>query len=53
MHQCERCGEGNEVALEVELEQIFNDADTSLAPAQLLEDDPKDRAQDSAVAEIY
>ena len=44
--------EGNEVDLEVDLEQIFNDADTSLAPAQVLEDEPKDQAEDSAVAEI-
>ena len=35
--------EGNEVDLEVDLEQIFNDADTSLAPAQVLEDEPKDQ----------
>ena len=44
--------EGNEVDLEVDLEQIFNDADTGLAPAQVLEDEPKDQAEDSAVAEI-
>ena len=44
--------EGNEVDLEVDLEQIFNDADTRLAPAQVLEDEPKDEAEDSAVAEI-
>ena len=44
--------EGNEVDVEVDLEQIFNDADTSLAPAQVLEDEPKDEAGDSAKAEI-
>ena len=43
--------EGNEVDLEVDLEQIFNDADTSLAPAQVLEDEPKDQAEDLASAE--
>ena len=37
--------EGNEVDLEVDLEQIFNDADTSLVQAQVLEDEPKDRAE--------
>ena len=41
--------EGNEVDLEVDLEQIFKDADTGLAPAQVLEDEPKDEAEDSAV----
>ena len=44
--------EGNEVDVEVDLEQIFNDVDTSLAPAQVLEDEPKDQAEDSAFAEI-
>ena len=44
--------EGNEVDLEVDLEQIFNEADTSQAPAQALEDEPKVQAEDSAVAEI-
>ena len=44
--------EGNEVDVEVDLEQIFNDVHTSLAPAQVLEDEPKDQAEDSAVAEI-
>ena len=43
--------EGNEVDLEIDLEQIFNDADTSLAPAQVLEDEPKDQAEDLASAE--
>ena len=33
--------EGNEVDLEVNLEQIFNEADTSQAPPQALEDEPK------------
>ena len=37
---------------EVDLEQIFNDADSVLAPAQVLEDEPKDKAEDSAAAEI-
>ena len=44
--------EGNEVDVEVDLEQIFNDVDTSLAPEQMLEDEPKDQSEDSAVAEI-
>ena len=44
--------EGNEVDLEVDLEQIFNESNTGLAPAQVLEDEPKDQAEDSAVAEI-
>ena len=44
--------EGNEVDLEVELEQIFNDADTGLAPPQVLEDEPKDQAEDSAISAI-
>ena len=47
-----RVVEGNEVDVEVDLEQIFNDADTSLATAQVLEDEPKDEAGDSAKAEI-
>ena len=33
--------EGNEVDLEVGLEQIFNEADASQAPLQALEDEPK------------
>ena len=37
--------EGTEVDIEVDLEQIFNDADTSLVQAQVLEDEPKDRAE--------
>ena len=44
--------EGNEVDLEVDLEPIFNEADTSQAPPQALEDEPKDQAEDSAVAAI-
>ena len=44
--------EGNEVDLEVDLEQIFNEADTSQAPPQALEDEPNVQAEDSAVAEI-
>ena len=44
--------EGNEVDLEVDLEQIFNEADTSQAQPQALEDEPKVQAEDSALAEI-
>ena len=44
--------EGNEVDVEVELEQIFNEAETALAPAQLLEDQPNDQAGDPGEAEI-
>ena len=44
--------EGNEVDLEVDLEQIFTEADTSQAPPQALEDEPKVQAEDSAVAKI-
>ncbi|MCB4407635.1 hypothetical protein [Synechococcus sp. MU1642] len=44
--------EGNEVNLEVELEQIFNEAEMALAPAQLLEDQPNNQAGDSTEAEI-
>ena len=44
--------EGNEVDVEVDLEQIFNDADTSLTPVQVFEDEPKDESGDSAKAEI-
>ena len=40
--------EGIEVDVEVDLEQIFNGADTSLEPVQMLEDE----AEDSAEAEI-
>ena len=36
----------------VDLKQIFNDADTSLAAAQVLDDEPKDEEGDSAEAEI-
>ena len=43
--------EGNEVDVEVDLEQIFNEVRyRALAPAQLLEDEPKDEAEDSAVS---
>ena len=44
--------EGNEVDVEVDLEQIFNEAETALAPDQLLEDQPNDQAGDSAEPEI-
>ena len=40
--------EGIEVDVEVDLEQIFTGADTSLEPVQMLEDE----AEDSAEAEI-
>ena len=36
---------GNEVDEEVDLEQLFNKADTAIAPMQVLEDEPKDRAE--------
>ena len=38
--------------LEVDLEQIFNEAETALAPAQLLKDQPKNEAKDFSKAEI-
>ena len=44
--------EGNKVDIEVDLEQIFNEAETALAPAQLLEDEPKNEVGDSTEAEI-
>ena len=44
--------EGNEVDVEVDLEQLFNELDTALAPAQLLEDETKEEAEDSANTEI-
>ena len=44
--------EGNEVDLEVDLEQIFNEAGTSQAPPQALEDESKVQAEDSDIAEI-
>ena len=44
--------EGNEVDVEVDLEQIFNEAETALAPVQLLEDEPKNEARDFTEAEI-
>ena len=44
--------EGNEVDVEVDLEQLFNKLDTALAPAQLLEDETKEEAEDSANTEI-
>ena len=44
--------EGNEVDLEVNLEQIFNEANTGLAPAQVLEDERKDEEGDLAEAGI-
>ena len=44
--------EGNEVDLEVDLKQIFNEADRIQAQPKALEDEPKVQAEDSAVAEI-
>jgi hypothetical protein len=44
--------EGTEVDIEVDLEQIFNDADTSLVQAQVLEDEPKDRAENLIEREV-
>ena len=43
--------EGNAVDLEVDLEQIFNEVNTGLAPAEVLEDERKDEEGDSAEAE--
>ena len=43
--------EGNKVDVEVDLEQIFNEAARALTPVQVLEKEPKDEAEDSAVAE--
>ena len=44
--------EGNEVDVEVDLEQIFNEVETALASTQLLEDQQNDQAGDSTEAEI-
>ena len=44
--------EGNEVDVEVDLEQIFNEAETALAPVQLLEVHTNDQAGDSTENEI-
>ena len=44
--------EGTEVDIEVDLEQIFNDADISLVQAQVLEDEPKDRAENLIEREV-
>lgn len=44
--------EGNEVDVEVDLEQIFNEAETTLAPVQVHEDEPKNQAGDFAKAKI-
>ena len=44
--------ESNEVDIEVDLEQIFNVAETTLAPVQVNEDEPKDQTGDFAKAEI-
>ena len=38
--------------VEVDLEQIFHEAETALAPVQVLEDEPKNEAGDSTEAEI-
>ena len=44
--------EGNKVDVEVDLEQIFNEAARALTPVQVLEKEPKDEAGDSAESEI-
>ena len=44
--------EGNEVNVDVHLEQIFNEAAKALAQVQMLEKEPQDEAGDSAEAEI-
>ena len=44
--------EGTEVDIEVDLEKIFNDADISLVQAQVLEDEPKDRAENLIEREV-
>ena len=44
--------ESNEVEIEVDLKQIFKEGETALAPALLLEDEPKNEVGDSAEAEI-
>ena len=38
--------------VDVDLEQIFNEVETALAPTHLLEDQQNDQAGDSAEAEI-
>ena len=43
---------GNEVDEEVDLEQLFNKADTVIAPMQVLEDQPKDRAENLIEREV-
>tara|TARA_B100000524_G_scaffold283743_1_gene159426 strand:+ start:114 stop:410 length:297 start_codon:yes stop_codon:yes gene_type:complete len=43
---------GNEVDEEVDLEQLFNKADTAIAPMQVLEDQPKDRAENLIEREV-
>ena len=42
--------EGNEVDVEFDLEQIFNEAARALAPVQVLEKEPKDEAGEAAEA---
>ena len=44
--------EGTEVDIEVDLEKIFNDADISLVQAQVLENEPKDRAENLIEREV-
>ena len=43
---------GNEVDEEVDLEQLFNKADKAIAPIQVLEDEPKDRAENLIEREV-
>ena len=43
---------GNEVDEEADLEQIFNKADTAITPMQVLEDEPKDRAENLIEREV-
>ena len=43
---------GNEVDEEVDLEQLFNKAKTAIASMQVLEDEPKDRAENLIEREV-
>ena len=38
---------------EVDLEQLFKKADTAIAPMQVLEDEPKNRAEILIEREVY
>ena len=44
--------EGNEVDVEVDLEQIFNEAARAPAQVQVPEKEPNDEARDAAEAEM-